>query len=270
MNLVGRHCHGIHHPQQAQSYKSSLRIQVFRICIILNQFQDLFRSNSSISSRSSMPDIPKESRVINYESYQVCHVDLGLGDWNIPKVTTNQIYKSSQSIKSFSQDYNVKTVEQVYGPNREYETCYFFTSSTIKAHKKKGFNFLHIGLVQVGIKPLVRQGLNSSICMALRDIRHLNFDDSLLGVVQSNLSSGPVHFDCFPNFIVSLHDPHVLKAPTLNIKTFDTSMIEGTKQLVLIYKVYYKCIKTNLNVQALKRILMEKLPSSRLVPLDPR
>ena len=147
----------------------------------------------------------------------------------------------------------MKTVEQVYGLNREYETCYLFTSSAIKAHKKKGFNFLHIGLVQVGIKPLVREGLNSSICMALRDTRHLNFDDILLGVVQLSLSSGPVHFDCFPNFTVSLHDPHVLKALTLNIKTSSTSMIEGTKQLALIYRVYYKCIKTNLNVQALKK-----------------
>ena len=125
----------------------------------------------------------------------------------------------------------MKKVEQVYGLNGEYETCYFFTSSTTKAHKKKGFNFLHVGLVQVGIKPLVREGLNSSVCIALRDMRHLNFDDSLLGVVQSDLSSGLVHFDCFPNFTVSLHDPHVLIAPTLNIKTFGTSMIEGTKQL---------------------------------------
>ena len=62
-------------------------------------------------------------------------------------------------------------------------------------------------------------------------MRHLNFDDSLLGVVQSSLSSVPVNFDCFPNFTVSLHDPYVLKALTLNIKTFGTSMIEGTKQL---------------------------------------
>ena len=89
--------------------------------------------------------------------------------------------------------------------------------------------------------------------MALRDTRHLNFDDILLGVVQSSLSSGPVHFDCFPNFTVSLHDPYVLKALTLNIKTSSTFMIEGTKQLALIYRVYYKCIKTNLNVQALKK-----------------
>lgn len=77
----------------------------------------------------------------------------------------------------------MKTVEQIYGLNREYETYYLFTSSAIKAHKKKGFNFLHIGLVQVGIKPLVREGLHSLACMALRDTHHLNFDDSLLGVV---------------------------------------------------------------------------------------
>ena len=123
----------------------------------------------------------------------------------------------------------MKTIEYVYGLNREYEKCNLFTSLAIKAHKKKGFNFLHIGLIQVGIKPIVREGLNSSVHMAFRDTRHLNFDHSLSGVVQSSLSSGPAHFDYFPNFTVSLHDPYVLKAPTLNIKTSGTSMIEGTK-----------------------------------------
>ena len=89
--------------------------------------------------------------------------------------------------------------------------------------------------------------------MALRDTHHIRFNDSLLGTIETNLSCGPVHFDCFPNFIVSLHDPHIMKALTLNIKTHGTLMLQGVQQIALIYKVYYKCIKTNLNVQALDK-----------------
>ncbi|KAL0004515.1 hypothetical protein SO802_012076 [Lithocarpus litseifolius] len=180
--------------------------------------------------------------------------DLKLGDWNLPKVPTKEFYKSfSWNLNSFKTDFHVRTIEQVYGINKEYETCYLFNPAQIKAHLKKGHHFLHIGLVQVGVKPLIRSGLNNSVLLALRDTRHIRFNDSLLGTVQASLSNGPVHFDCFPNFTVHLHDKNVMQALTLNIKTHGTFMTQGTSQIALIYRVYYKCIKTNMNVGALDR-----------------
>ena len=104
--------------------------------------------------------------------------------------------------------------------------------------------------------------------MALRDTRHIQFDDSLLGTIQTSLSCGPIYFDCFPNFTVSLHDPHIMKALTLNIKTQGTLMVQGTHQLALIYRVYYKCIRTNLNIQALDK---RKMGETTLIQTtDPR
>ena len=44
-----------------------------------------------------------------------------------------------------------------------------------------------------------------------------------------------------------------MKALTLNIKTHGTLMLPGVQQIALIYKVYYKCIRTNLNVHALDK-----------------
>ena len=223
----------------------------------------LHRSNFSTSSRSFIPPfilkIPQEDGVINLEDYQLSDVDLKLGDWNIPKMPTSEIYRSSWiNRKIFKTDYHVKTIEQVYGINKEFETCYLLSPTTIKACKKQGHNFLHIGLVQVRVKPLIREGLNSSILMALRDTRHIRFNDSLLGTIKTSLSGERVHFNCFPNLTVHLHDPHVMKALTLNIKTHGTLMVQGASQIVLIYRVYYKCMRTNFNVQALdKRRLRE-------------
>ena len=154
---------------------------------------------------------------------------------------------------AFKTDYHVKTIEQVYGINKEYETCYLLSPSAIQKHKAKGHNFLHIGLVQVGVKPLTRRGLNSSILMALRDARHIRFDDSLLGTIETSLSNGPIHFNCFPDFSIFLHDSTVIKALTLNIKIHGTLMTQGTSQIALIYRVYYKCMRTNMNVGALDR-----------------
>ena len=124
---------------------------------------NLFRSSSSTSSRSSIPKIPEDTGILNFENYEVVDLDLSLGDWNIPKVPTNQIYRSSWSLKkSFKTNYLVKTIEQVYGLNNEYETCYLLTPSTLLSHHKQGHNYIHIGLVQVGVKPLIREGLNCS------------------------------------------------------------------------------------------------------------
>ena len=68
--------------------------------------------------------------------------------------------------------------------------------------------------------------------------------------IEISLSGGPIHFNCFPDFEVHLHDPHVMKALTLNIKTHGTLMVQGANQIALIYRVYYKCMRTNFNVQA--------------------
>ncbi|KAG5575496.1 hypothetical protein H5410_055630, partial [Solanum commersonii] len=82
---------------------------------------------------------------------------------------------------------------------------------------------VHINLysvyVQVAVKPLFRKGLDIPVCVILRDGRFLNFDDSMLGVLQSNLADGPVYFNCYPNFSVDINDPNVMDSLTLNIWT---------------------------------------------------
>ena len=87
----------------------------------------LFRSSSSISFWSSIPKIPEDTRILNSKSYEIPDLNLNLGDWNIPKVPINQIYKSSWFLKkAFKTDYHVKTIEQVYGINKKYETVICF------------------------------------------------------------------------------------------------------------------------------------------------
>ena len=137
-------------------------------------------------------------------------------------------YSNLQHLLSAT-DYHVRTIEQIYSINKEYEICYLLSPAAVKAHREKDHKFLHIGLVQVGVKPLIREGLNNSILIALRDTCLIRFNDSLLGTIESSLSNGPVHFDCFPNLTVALDDPHILKVLTLNIKTHGTLMLHGAR-----------------------------------------
>ncbi len=68
----------------------------------------------------------------------------------------------------------------------------------------------------------------------------INFQDSLLSSMESSLCSGPISFDCYPNFTVSLNDSNVTKSLILQIKIQNYKMIDGSIPLALICKIHYK------------------------------
>ena len=207
---------------------------------------------TSTSSRSNLGCVPD---IVNEEQRLDCLIDSNVecGDWNIPRVSSKSIYKKKWSMTSFRSEHHVKTVEQTYALSKEHEACQLFSPEQLKSHRKDGHNYMHIGLVQVAVKPLTRRGLNTSILLCLRDARFTNFSDSILGMIESSLYDGPIHFNCFTDLTISLSDPHVLKALTLNIKTSGFQVLEGTQPLALIYRIYYKVTGTNMNFQALSK-----------------
>ena len=214
----------------------------------------MFRSNSmaSSSSRSVLGTIPN---IVNEEQKLDFQIDnsLSFGDWNIPKVSSKEIYRKRLAVASFNAEHHVKMVEQTYALSKEQETCQLFTAEQLKSHRKDGHNFIHVGLVQIAVKPLTRRGLNTSTLLCLRDARFTEFSDSILGMVESSLFNGPIHFDCYANLTLSLSDPHILKALTLKVKTSGYKVLEGTQPLALIYRIYYKVTGTNMNFQALAK-----------------
>ncbi|CAL9004307.1 unnamed protein product [Prunus brigantina] len=216
----------------------------------------LFRTNSCSSSsfRTSIGRLPE---IVNEEQFEYnsnnSDEQLDFRDWNIPKVPSQNIYRKKWSLSAFNSTTYVKTVEQVYALSKEHESCQLLNLDSIKKHKHDGNNFLHIGLVQVAVKPLTRLGLQASILLCLRDARFTDFNDSVLGMIESSLCNGPVHFDCYPDFTVSLNDPHILKTLTLNIKTSGYNVLPGTQPLALVYRIYYKVTGANMNFQALNK-----------------
>ncbi|GAV71757.1 MP domain-containing protein, partial [Cephalotus follicularis] len=77
--------------------------------------------------------------------------------------------------------------------------------------------YIHFALVHVTIKPLTMQDLNTSILVCLRDARHLNFGDSLIGAIETSLCNGLVYFDGYPDLTISLTDTNVLETLKINI-----------------------------------------------------
>jgi hypothetical protein len=114
-----------------------------------------------------------------------------------------------------------------------------FNKRFLEASKAKKYKFLHVGSVQVAVKPLTRLGIDASMLLCLRDARFLKFKTSILGMIQFSVYAGPIHFDVFPNLSVSLDDANFLKSLTLNIQTQGYDMEEGSRPLAIIYRIYY-------------------------------
>ena len=70
----------------------------------------LWRSNSSFSSRTGCP-----SDIVNEEDHTVEENEFpDFQKWNIPKVDTKTVYKTSWIENAFYSAYKVRTVEQTF------------------------------------------------------------------------------------------------------------------------------------------------------------
>jgi hypothetical protein len=206
----------------------------------------MWKSTSSVSSRSTLhPDIVN-SEQLSFESDNYFNFD----KWNIPKLSNKEIYTTSWLNSVWKSEYFVKTIEQTFAISGNNSTFQLFNKRFVNDSKAKEYKFLHVGSVQVAVKPLTRFGINAFVLLCLRDARFINFRTSILGMIQSSLFNGPVHFDVFLNLTLSLDDINILKALTLNVLTSGYDMEESSRPLAIIYRIYYRLMKTNLDPQA--------------------
>jgi hypothetical protein len=97
------------------------------------------------------------SDIVHEEDEVLPHSNLDLQNWSLPKVNKKEVYNTSSWVSSvFKTEHKVKTVERAYTLNKNKEECLLFLKKEMKEFKNNGFRFIHIGLIQVGIKPLTR------------------------------------------------------------------------------------------------------------------
>ena len=85
----------------------------------------------------------------------------------------------------------------------------------------------------------------------LRDNRHLEYQDSIIGAVQARLNDGPVYFQCFPNFTVRIRYADILDYVVLHIKTRGFKIKPGNNPILIITRFAYKSMNTSVGSEAL-------------------
>ena len=95
------------------------------------------------------------------------HIPINYSNWQIPIENYENIY----SIRTFDfkTAYSIKTHEETRSIQDEFQTIHLINGNTIEKYLQKGYNYIHIGLVQVAVKPLVHLGVHAPIYLALRD-----------------------------------------------------------------------------------------------------
>lgn len=179
--------------------------------------------------------------------------------WKLPKIPVNQVYKKksfrifpslhknpSYVIKDFEKTITLDFTSQDNG-------CKSFNlidKDFMDGFLEKQHHYVHWGLVQVAIKPLARDGLEAPIIVCLRDGRLLYFKDSLLAMVETDLSNGPFYFNCFPSYSVHHNDIFDCLFLTLNAKTSGIP-------LALTYRIVCKAMGL-IGAKALKQLTLGK------------
>ena len=84
-----------------------------------------------------------------------------------PKLILKAVHKTSWAENAFHSAYKVRIVEQTFSISKAHEKCCLFSKRNINDFIAKRFSYLHIGLVQVAVKPLTQKGINAFVLMCL-------------------------------------------------------------------------------------------------------
>ncbi|XP_057519991.1 uncharacterized protein LOC130800459 isoform X3 [Amaranthus tricolor] len=122
------------------------------------------------------------------------------------QIANNSFWSRAKECCGIFPSYIVKDFEQtvVLEPKMGENVCVKILEGFFKTQKR----VIHLGLVQIAIRPLRRERFsNVPIKVGLTDKSHPIFGDSILALVETNLSQGPFHFNCFPDSFYNLQDP---------------------------------------------------------------
>ena len=106
-------------------------------------------------------------------------------NWVMPRMDIDTLYKIG--LFEFKKAYSVKTHEEAISLQSGMQTVGMINPIAIASHLKANYRFMHLGLVQVAIKPSLKTGVNAPIYLALRDKRLRHYKSSLLAVIQTNV-----------------------------------------------------------------------------------
>ena len=114
-------------------------------------------------------------------------MDAPLPKWKLPIIRKGDVYSDLQH---FICIFGLRSMDRVVMKERSVPIgCDEATISILLVEPDefeeilKKYSFVHLGMVQVGITPQPRRGLNTSVVSSTLDCRHNSFSDTLIAAV---------------------------------------------------------------------------------------
>ncbi|KAI8554886.1 hypothetical protein RHMOL_Rhmol05G0131600 [Rhododendron molle] len=180
-------------------------------------------------------------RIKNSELVEYANVQEQLNHWTIPPVRSSTIY--GHGTFNFKSTLAIKTKEKTESIELNDKIINLMDRSDLLAHMRN-YNYVHIDLVQIALKPLTLLGMDTCLQVTLRDGRCNNWRSSIMGAIETSLCHGPVYFNTYPNLSLSLTDRNIGEVLNCRIQTRGYDYLLGSEVMAVIYRIYYKVINT--------------------------
>ena len=85
----------------------------------------------------------------------------------MPRMDIDTLYKIG--LFEFKKAYSVKTHEEAISLQNGMQSIGMISPIALAQHLQAKYRFMHIGLVQVAVKPLLRTGVDNHICLDVHE-----------------------------------------------------------------------------------------------------
>lgn len=223
---------------------------------ILRALSEIRSSSCSVRSRPLIHITSNNDKIELYQDTFQNHVleiqelESRLVNWSMPEIKLKEIYK----ISTF--DYHSKKIIHIVESSRSIcnknETINLLVIKLLENHHKEGYRYIHLGLIQIAIKPLHKLGFNTPILLVLRDTRIKYFHNSTIVIVEYNLNDGPVYFNCHPNYSMSLSDEFTKNSLVVYVQGLGDTFNLGVSNIDVISRITCKVSNINYNFKSLR------------------
>ncbi|KAF3781625.1 hypothetical protein EJ110_NYTH36432 [Nymphaea thermarum] len=121
----------------------------------------------------------------------------------------------------------------------------FFTKEDVQGWVSKGYKFVHLGQIDVLVKPHFKYELNAPYLVSLLDVRHVDWKQALICQFTGELSKDGLC--CVqPNFTLSLQDPYLLQAFVLCVQIKEVNLVAKSVYATITSRCTFNLLQSTL------------------------
>ncbi|KAF3777808.1 hypothetical protein EJ110_NYTH45027 [Nymphaea thermarum] len=115
----------------------------------------------------------------------------------------------------------------------------------VQGWSSKSYKFVHLGQIDVLVKPHFKYELNAPYLISLLDVRHIDWKHALICQFTGELSKNGLC--CVqPNFTLSLQDPHLLQAFVLCVQIKEVNLVAKSVYATITSRCTFNLLQSTL------------------------